>query len=188
MLVTTFKKGAVALAFGLTSLAATSAFAAPIVLPVTDGTVHFGNDFSAEGSFTDVFQFTLTDFTDVSGTASSTYLTLGNVSVFQGVDLTSVVLASSDAVHTYLTQSFAGGSVTTETYTFSLAGLSAGTYNLTISGVAGLTSNELAQASYGGNITFTAAVPEPSTYGMLALGLGLVGFAARGRKNASKFA
>ncbi|ABE50111.1 FxDxF family PEP-CTERM protein [Methylobacillus flagellatus] len=37
-------------------------------------------------------------------------------------------------------------------------------------------------ATYAG--TITAAVPEPSTYGMLALGLGLIGFAARGR---SKF-
>ena len=40
------------------------------------------------------------------------------------------------------------------------------------------------KASYNGNIAAIAAVPEPSTYGMLALGLGLIGFAARGR---SKF-
>ncbi|MDR5171079.1 FxDxF family PEP-CTERM protein [Methylobacillus sp. Pita2] len=188
MLATTFKKSAVALAFGLTSLAATSAFAAdPIILPVTDGTIHFGNDFASGVSFTDIFQFTLTSPTDVSGTASSTYLSIGSL-VYQGVDLTSVVLAGENASPTQLALDLGGATSTTETWTFSLANLSAGTYTLTISGVAGITSTEFAKASYGGNITFTAAVPEPSTYGMLALGLGLVGFAARSRKNASKFA
>ena len=188
MLATTFKKGAVALAFGLTSLAATSAFAAdPIVLPVTSGTVYFGNDFSAGGAFTNVFQFTLTDLTDVSGTASSTYFSIGSL-LYQGVDLTSVVLAGTTATPTYSILDIGSASSTTETWTFSLAGLAAGTYNLTVSGIAGPNATPFAKASYGGNITFTAAVPEPSTYGMLALGLGLVGFAARARKNASKFA
>ena len=54
------------------------------------------------------------------------------------------------------------------------------TYWLKISGTS--TTFGATQAIYNGNIT--AAVPEPSTYGMLALGLGLIGFAARGR---SKF-
>lgn len=187
MLVTTFKKGAVALAFGLTSLAATSAFAAPIVLPVTSGTVYFGNDFDTLGSFTDIFQFTLTEPTDVTGTASSTYFTLGTILV-QGVDLTNVVLSGGSSEENTFSYYFDGGSSSTNTWTFSGVNLVAGTYTLTVNGKAGLASLPGAQGSYGGNLTFTAAVPEPSTYGMLALGLGLVGFAARGRKNASKFA
>ncbi|MFL9710578.1 FxDxF family PEP-CTERM protein [Methylobacillus sp. Pita1] len=188
MLATTFKKGAIALAFGLTTLAASSAFAAdPIELQVTNGSVHFGNDFASGGEFTDVFTFTLTDLTDISGTASSTYISISGL-VFQGVDLTSVTLAGTSATETFLTLNLGNATSTTDTWTFSLAGLSAGTYNLTVAGIAGTTATEFAKASYGGNITFTAAVPEPSTYGMLALGLGLVGFAARSRKNASKFA
>ncbi|ABE49400.1 MULTISPECIES: FxDxF family PEP-CTERM protein [Methylobacillus] len=188
MLATTFKKSAVALAFGLTTFAASSAFAAePIVLPVTGGNIHFGNDFDTLGEFTDVFQFTLTEPTDVTGTASSTYLTIGSL-LYQGIDLTSVVLSGGSSVENTVSYYFDGGSSSTNTWTFSGINLTAGTYTLTIKGEAGLTSIPTAQASYGGNLTFTAAVPEPSTYGMLALGLGLVGFAARSRRNASKFA
>ena len=58
--------------------------------------------------------------------------------------------------------------------------LAGGTYYLRIVGTAVSTAGNL--ATYAG--TITTAVPEPSTYGMLALGLGLIGFAARGR---SKF-
>lgn len=41
------------------------------------------------------------------------------------------------------------------------------------------------QSTYGSyldNVSITAAVPEPSTYGMMLLGLGLVGFMARRKK------
>ena len=62
-------------------------------------------------------------------------------------------------------------------YSGNLAG---GTYYLKIMGTAVSSENNL--ATYAG--TITTAVPEPSTYGMLALGLGLIGCAARGR---SKF-
>lgn len=186
MLATTFKKSAIALAFGLASLAATSAFAAPTFV-ITDGEAYFGNNFAASGTYTDVFTFTLAEPTDITGSASSTYLTVGSI-VFSGFDITSAVLSGGSSVETSLVYNFVGGSNTTNTWTFSATNLSAGSYTLTISGIAGVGSTPDAKASYGGNLTFTAAVPEPSTYGMLALGLGLVGFAARSRKSASKFA
>lgn len=186
MLATTFKKGAVALAFGLTSLAASSAFAAPTFV-ISDGEAFFGNNFDAAGTYTDIFSFTLAEPTDITGSASSTYLTIGSI-IFSGFDITSAVLSGGSSVETSLVYNFVGGSSTTNTWTFSAANLSAGNYTLTITGTAGIATIPTAKASYGGNLTFTAAVPEPSTYGMLALGLGLVGFAARARKNASKFA
>ena len=40
------------------------------------------------------------------------------------------------------------------------------------------------QANYTGNLTFTAAVPEASTWAMMMLGLGLTGFAMRRRPRA----
>ena len=78
------------------------------------------------------------------------------------------------------------GTVSNVTAKLAFGGLEAenlvgpGTYWLNIKGSTFTTGNNM--AVYSG--TIAAAVPEPSTYGMLALGLGLIGFAARGR---SKF-
>ncbi|MCB5183812.1 FxDxF family PEP-CTERM protein [Methylobacillus gramineus] len=186
MIATSFKAKAVALAFGFSMFSAVTAFAATAPLTIINGQALFGNNFSVPGDFSDTWTFTLTDATDIGGTASSTYLTIGSL-LFSGVDLTSVTLASSAGIQTDLTYNFPGGSSTTNTWKFSVANLAAGSYTLTVAGVAGLATITDAQASYGGNLTFTAAVPEPETYGMLALGLGLVGFAARRRQNNVKF-
>jgi len=51
-----------------------------------------------------------------------------------------------------------------------------GNYFLKVTGTLGGTG------SYNGNITLATAVPEPETYGMMAVGLGLMGFVARRRK------
>lgn len=68
---------------------------------------------------------------------------------------------------------------TTHTLTFT-TGAVTGTQVLTFSSVLG--------DSYSGavldNVALTAAVPEPETYAMLLAGLGLVGYAARRRKQA----
>ena len=52
-----------------------------------------------------------------------------------------------------------------------------GTLTLIVSGIATGDS-----ASYAGTIDVTSAVPEPTTYGMLLGGLGVMGFLARRRK------
>jgi hypothetical protein len=48
------------------------------------------------------------------------------------------------------------------------------------------------QGSYGGNATFTPTatpgVPEPSTWAMMLIGFGAVGFAMRRRRNEGKTA
>lgn len=62
-------------------------------------------------------------------------------------------------------------------YTFSVLGTGSDTLKFNAFG----TSD-----SYGGSldkVSLTAAVPEPETYGMMLMGLGLMGFIARRRKN-----
>lgn len=63
----------------------------------------------------------------------------------------------------------------------SYSGLSAGSYELTITGtlIRGFKGN-----SYGGNlVTQLAPIPEPETYALMLAGLGALGFMARRRRN-----
>ena len=109
---------------------------------------------------------------DVSGNAAGS-----NTFAFTGFDLyaadQTTLLTAGDVLSLSAKLSFGGLSATVD---------GPATYWLKISGTS--TTAGITQAKYNGNITTIAAVPEPSTYGMLALGLGLIGFAARGR---SKF-
>ena len=57
---------------------------------------------------------------------------------------------------------------------------------LTVNGNVGQAgSNTAANASFAGNLSFAAqaaAVPEPATWGLMVLGFGMIGSAARSRK------
>lgn len=124
--------------------------------------------FSSPGSdFTDHYSFSIAALGNVAGG-------LVDFLVFQWNDVTlsSVVVTGQGQVR----------ADATPTDGFSFAGLSAGNYDLAVSG-----SLDRAQplGGYTGAISSVAApVPEPETYAMLMLGLAGVGFAAR-RRNKS---
>lgn len=125
---------------------------------------------SSGADFTDHYSFSIAALGNVAGG-------LVDFLVFQwnDVNLSSVVVSGQGQVRTD----------STPTNGFSFAGLSAGTYDLAVSGY--LDRGQLF-GGYTGAIssssTVAAPVPEPETYAMLMLGLAGVGFAAR-RRNKS---
>ncbi len=124
--------------------------------------------FSSPGaSFTDHYSFSVSALGNVAGGLMD-YL------VFQwnDVNLSSVTVSGSGYAR----------SDTSPTDGFSFSGLSAGSYDLAISGY--LDRGQLAGGYIGAissTATVAAPVPEPETYAMLMLGLAGVGFAARRR-------
>lgn len=130
----------------------------------------FENVNIADGGFDDWFSFTITGYRNLSAAISGSSTT--------GISFSAFDLYAADQ-----TTVIASGLVTNPFPTLAFAGLYADaisptTYWIRITGTNTLTSN------YNGSLALTAAVPEPSTYGMLALGLGLIGFAVHKR---SKF-
>lgn len=166
-----------ALAF---ALAAPAAFAQSCTSSSDLGTLGssetwFGNSFTDEQQFNDCYSFTLGSGSDVSGLTAEL-----DLSIKFDVDVTSVTLRGGSLG--------AGQSLLASTGEFSFDNLGAGVYQLVVSGDVSQVASRylLLGVGYVGAISaapnFTAAVPEPETYAMLAMGLGLVGWMSRRRR------
>lgn len=154
----------------------------------TGGTISdFSNDVGADGSFTSGFNESMLA-NPFSETLTFTTSTDGLLSIFVGstattasndTDFTSVFLSGTGLVGNILVPQVLGD----PTEIRSLAGLAigAGSYTLTVQGTPG-TQN----GSFGGSVAFVAqsAVPEPSTWAMMLIGFGAVGYSSRRRRRA----
>lgn len=141
------------------------------------GFTWFGNSFSQAQTFSDTFNFTL------NGAANS----LGAV---WDVDF----LARRDVELTSISLIGGGLSSALVDYSpidFSFSNLLAGSYSLIITGTVEGRRGGLYDSGYVGQLvttrtTVSAPVPEPETIAMMALGLGVMGFVARRRKQLGK--
>lgn len=129
----------------------------------------FSTQLSGTGSFSDVVNFSAVPFRNLSASVSGTEQ---NYITFSTFDLYSSATNSLIAVGTV-------GSFGTIAFGGVTSGSLGGDYFLKIIGT---NSGEgLNSGSYNGNITMTAAVPEPESYAMFLSGIGLMGFIARRR-------
>ncbi len=129
----------------------------------------FGNT-AVVGPFADTFSFTVPGSTSVAASVISGFDTN---SMFQ-VAFTGFELFDSAGGPALATGFTAGGFFATLPSLSITAGT---TYDLVVTG----NLIGAAPGSYAGNVNISP-VPEPETYAMLLVGLGLVGFAARRRK------
>ena len=122
------------------------------------------------GSFSDYILLSVTPYRDLTASLSSTSdnaFTFDTFGLYTGdINGANTLVQTGTVGNLFANLSFGGLKET---------GLG-GNYFLKVTGTLGGTG------SYNGNITLATAVPEPETYGMMAVGLGLMGFIARRRK------
>jgi hypothetical protein len=177
---TKFKSFLAALAF---LLAAPAAFAQSCTSTTNLGTLStrdtsISHWFTRAQHFNDCYNFSLGSSSDVSGLTAEL-----DLSIKFDVDVTSVTLIGGSLG--------SGRSLTANTGEFEFDNLAAGVYRLIVSGdVTRVASfGTLLGVGYAGSISATpvsvaAPVPEPETYAMLAMGLGLVTWVTRRRRQA----
>ena len=123
------------------------------------------------GSFLDTYNFTIGSLTHIAANTVSATLGFGGAPLLNITDLKYQLIDSAN--HTIWDSSFGGASVLGSP--LALDGtFASGNYHFQISGIA--------DGSSGGAYIFSvAAVPEPETWMMLLLGLGVAGIMARRR-------
>jgi len=130
----------------------------------------------APGSFSDNWQFSLSSLSNVGASLTNIQFSFGP-STFGAISSFAALLDGTVLNLLSVPVAVPGGTVTTNVL-YGSKTLDAGLHTLNVSGFAGATG-----ASYGGSIA-VAPVPEPETYAMLLVGLGLMGAVVR-RRNKS---
>jgi hypothetical protein len=158
-------------AAALLAVATTGAFADSLYAK-GDITSAGGFDFassSLSGSFTDTYTFTLTGNNELSDAITNAFTAkTGKISDFT-VKLVGPSFSDTQMI---------GVLGKSQTAYADYADLAAGTYTLTVSGIAQKYS------TYGGSLSVSAvsAVPEPASVALLLAGVGCMGFVAKRRK------
>ncbi|MCH8615719.1 FxDxF family PEP-CTERM protein [Sphingomonas sp. SM33] len=149
-----------------------------------------GNSFTfgySDSGLTDPFTETLTFMNTLAGIYS---FHVGSSTSIDGgpndVDFSSILLTGTGITDPVsIPQNFSSTMDNDLIENFDLAGLNlgVGTFTLTIQGSTGV------NGSFGGNVSFVqAAVPEPSTWAMMLVGFGAIGFAMRRRRGGQALA
>lgn len=160
-------------------LLASGVAAADETITLQQGVATYGITHNGVGSFTDTFLFSVDTASWFSGNAIVGITAPGGQPA-ANFDITSVSFFSEvNGVRTDLAANVtdAGNYLQFAVPTV----LQAGNYGFTVNGTL---DGGFAAGSYAGNVA-VVAVPEPSTYAMLGLGLGLLAFTAR-RKSGAK--
>jgi hypothetical protein len=182
---------AAAAAIGFAALAQPASAATIVVTPGGSGTLvftentataEFGNAFTAAtASFSNIFGFTLLE---------AATLTLGGVSTSQ-VRMGNTVLADLDlATASVGAFAFSGPNGGDNNENFTLSSqltnrvFAPGSYTITVTGDVD-TASLANPARFSGFLTFNnaSAVPEPTTWAMMLVGFGAVGYSMRNRPN-----
>ena len=143
------------------------------------GNTTFGSLHATPGDFIDTYLFSVdTNASYASGTAvvGKTWIDSARLANYGITDIT-FFKVNADTSHTDLGTSF---STSAGIEFYPLDALMSGNYGFTVTGstaIAGM------GGSYAGNLNLAAPVPEPATYAMLLVGVGLLGFTARRKSN-----
>lgn len=142
------------------------------------GNATFGMAHADAGSYTDTFLFSVSDaMASATGTAiaGKTRIDAARLANYGITDIT--FFSEVGGVRTNLATTFTtdGG-----IEFFPEADLMSGSYGFTVTGNTLLTGKG---GSYAGNLNLVSSVPEPTTYAMLGLGLGMLAFTARRKAN-----
>ena len=132
----------------------------------------YGRSGIGSGTFTDNFLFTIDQFGLGSGSITSILSGLSGSAT--DLDFQEVTFSNGTTTYPVTITDFGG---------LEGGGLANIPIAFGVQNTLSLTYLSRGQGSYGGNLSFTPAIPEPASWAMLLLGFGAIGFVVRRRRN-----